>query len=134
MPMVTQVALKKREVLKVFGNDYNTKDGSGVRDYIHVVDLAKGHVKAVEYCNNNHKVESINLGTGIGYSVLELVNTFKKVNNIDVPYIITDRRPGDVAECYANPQKAYDLLGWKAEYDLVKMCRDSFLWELNSPN
>ncbi len=132
MPMINKVAQKELPVLKIFGNDYNTKDGTGVRDYIHVVDLAKGHVKAIEYIENFNTIESINLGTGKGYSVLEMVHTYMKVNNVDVNYVFTDRRPGDIAECYANPEKAYRLLGWKAEYDLEKMCRDSYLWSVNA--
>ena len=132
MPMITQVALKKQPVLKIFGNDYATKDGTGVRDYIHVVDLAKGHVKAIEFIENNNTIESINLGTGVGYSVLELINTFMEVNNVDVNYVFTERRSGDVAECYANPEKAFKLLNWKSEYSLDEMCRDSYLWSLNA--
>ncbi|HHT93160.1 MAG TPA: UDP-glucose 4-epimerase GalE [Clostridiaceae bacterium] len=132
MPMINKVAQQELPVLKIFGNDYNTKDGTGVRDYIHVVDLAKGHVKAIEYIENYNTIESINLGTGKGYSVLEMVHTYMRVNNVAVNYIFTDRRPGDIAECYANPEKALRLLNWKAEYDLEKMCRDSYLWSVSA--
>ena len=130
MPVLIEAANGTREFLDVFGSDYPTPDGTGIRDYIHVVDLAKGHVKAAEFVLNNKKIEAVNLGTGKGYSVLELMNTFKSVNNIDVPYRFTDRRPGDIAESYANPKKAYDLFAWKAEYDLAKMCKDSYLANL----
>lgn len=133
MPYVTQVAVGKREKLSVFGNDYDTPDGTGVRDYIHVVDLARGHVCAVNYALKTTGIEAINLGTGTGYSVLDLVNTFKKVNNIDVPYAIVDRRPGDIGTCYANPAKAKELLGWEAEYGLEDMCRDSWRWQSQNP-
>ncbi|MCU9595509.1 UDP-glucose 4-epimerase GalE [Caldibacillus thermolactis] len=134
MPYISQVAVKKREKLFVFGNDYNTHDGTGVRDYIHVVDLVKGHIKALEYLNNNTGIEAFNLGTGTGYSVLDLVKTFSEVNSVDIPYEITERRPGDVAICYANPEKAERMLKWKAEYDLRKMCEDTWRWQLQNPN
>jgi len=134
MPYITQVAVGKREKLYVFGNDYNTKDGTGVRDYIHVVDLVKGHIKALEYLDQHEGVEAFNLGTGTGYSVLELVNTFSEVNNVEIPYEIIERRPGDVAICYANPEKAEKLLHWKAEYDLRRMCEDSWRWQSQNPN
>ncbi len=127
MPYITQVACGIREKLFVYGNDYDTPDGTGVRDYIHVVDLARGHVKALGAINKNCGLDIFNLGTGHGYSVLDVINTFEKVNNIKIPYEIVARRPGDIAMCYANPQKAKDVLGWVAEYDLDDMCRDS--WE-----
>ena len=134
MPYISQVAVGKRERLSVYGNDYETKDGTGVRDYIHVVDLAKGHVAAIEYVAEHKGTEIFNLGTGIGYSVLEIVNTFSKVNNIEVPYVITDRRPGDIAECYADPKKAHELMGWDATKNLEDMCRDTWNWQKNNPN
>ena len=134
MPYVTQVASGKREKLSVFGNDYDTPDGTGVRDYIHVVDLAKGHVAACEYLDKNIGCDVFNLGTGIGYSVLDLVNTFGKVNDMEIPYVIVDRRPGDVARCYADASKAKEKLGWAAEKTLEDMCRDSWRWQSKNPN
>ena len=134
MPYITQTAIGRREKLGVFGNDYDTPDGTGVRDYIHVVDLAKGHVAAVKYVLENKGCEVFNLGTGTGYSVLEMVNSFMKVNNVNVPYVITDRRPGDIATCYANPEKSAEKLGWRAEKTLDDMCRDSWNWQKNNPN
>ncbi len=133
MPYITQVAVGRREQLSVFGNDYDTPDGTGVRDYIHVVDLAKGHVAAVEYVAKHTGCEVFNLGTGTGYSVLDMVNTFKEVNQVAVPYVITDRRPGDIATCYADPAKSEKLLGWKAEKSLADMCRDSWNWQSKNP-
>ena len=129
MPYITQVALGKLPKLHIFGDDYDTPDGTGVRDYIHVVDLAQGHVKAVDYLENHTGVQKVNLGTGEGYSVLQLVNTFKRVNNVDVPYQIDGRRPGDIATCYANCDYAKKLLDWTAQYDLADMCRDSWRWQ-----
>ena len=134
MPYITQTAIGRREKLGVFGNDYDTPDGTGVRDYIHVVDLAKGHVAAVKYVLENKGCEVFNLGTGTGYSVLDMVNSFMKVNNVNVPYVITDRRPGDIATCYANPEKSAEKLGWRAEKTLDDMCRDSWNWQKNNPN
>ena len=134
MPYVTQVASGKREKLSVFGNDYDTPDGTGVRDYIHVVDLAQGHVAACEYLNEHIGCDVFNLGTGIGYSVLDLVNTFGKVNGLEIPYVIVDRRPGDVAQCYADAGKAREKLGWTAKKTLEDMCRDSWRWQSNNPN
>ena len=134
MPYITQVAVGRREKLSVYGNDYDTHDGTGVRDYIHVVDLAKGHVAAVSYVNKFTGAEAINLGTGTGYSVLDIVNAFRTVNNVALPYAIVDRRPGDVAVCYADPAKSAALLGWKAEKTLEDMCRDSWNWQSNNPN
>lgn len=130
MPYITKVATGQIDVLKIFGNDYNTKDGTGVRDYIHVVDLAKAHVLAVENFKNNLNI--YNVGTGNGFSVLELVNTFKKVNNIDVPYIITDRRIGDVDACYACCDKIFKELGFKAIYGIEDMCKDSYTFAINN--
>lgn len=132
MPYITQVAMGKLPVLSVFGNDYNTKDGTGVRDYIHVVDLAKGHVKAIEYAKNNRGIEVFNLGTGKGYSVLDIINAFEKANNVKVPYVIAERRSGDIAECYAEVSKAEKVLKWHTEKDLVDMCKDSWNWQKNS--
>lgn len=129
MPYITQVALGKLPKLHIFGDDYDTPDGTGVRDYIHVADLAQGHVKAVDYLENHTGVQKVNLGTGEGYSVLQLVNTFKRVNNVDVPYQIDGRRPGDIATCYANCDYAKKLLGWTAQRDLADMCRDSWRWQ-----
>ena len=133
MPYITQVAVGRREELSVFGNDYDTPDGTGVRDYIHVVDLAKGHVAAVKYAAENRGCEVFNLGTGTGYSVLDMVHTFIDVNRIPVPYKIVDRRPGDIATCYADPAKSAEKLGWKAELDLADMCRDSWNWQKANP-
>ena len=133
MPYVTQVAVGKREKLSVFGNDYDTPDGTGVRDYIHVVDLARGHVCAVNYALKTTGIEAVNLGTGTGYSVLDLVKTFEKVNNVPVPYAIVDRRPGDIGTCYSNPAKAKVLLGWEAEFGLEDMCRDAWRWQSQNP-
>ncbi len=134
MPYISQVAVGKLRQLNVYGNDYNTHDGTGVRDYIHVVDLAKGHVSAIRYAAKNKGHEIVNLGTGTGISVLDLVSSFEKVNGIKIPYVITERRPGDVAECYADPSKAKKLLGWTAEKDVDDMCRDSCNWQKNNPN
>ena len=126
MPYITKVAKGILPELNVFGDDYPTKDGTGVRDYIHVVDLAKGHVDAIEYAERHRGVDVFNLGTGVGYSVLDIVKTFSKVNEIEVPYRIAERREGDVAECYADPGKAKEFLGWTATKDLEDMCKDSW--------
>ena len=126
MPYIIKVATKELPVLNVFGNDYSTKDGTGVRDYIHVVDLAKGHVCAINKILNETGCDCYNLGTGSGYSVLELINTFIKVNNIDIKYEIKERRPGDIDACYADPDYAYQKLGWKAELDINEMCKDAY--------
>ncbi len=134
MPYITQVAVGKREKLYIFGNDYDTHDGTGVRDYIHVVDLAKGHLKALEKVMASTGVDIYNLGTGIGYSVLDVVKSFEKATGEKIPYIITDRRPGDIAECYADPTKAFQELGWKAEKNLEDMCRDAWRWQVSNPN
>ena len=134
MPFITQVAAGRLEKLGVFGDDYPTHDGTGVRDYIHVVDLAKGHVKALDYSAEHKGTEIFNLGTGTGYSVLDIVKAFIKVNNIDIPYVIKERRPGDIAECYADASKAKEKLGWVAEKSLEDMCRDSWNWQSNNVN
>ena len=133
MPYITQVAVGRREYLGVFGNDYDTPDGTGVRDYIHVVDLAKGHVAAVGYAAANTGCEVFNLGTGTGYSVLDMVTSFAKVNNVEVPYKITDRRPGDIGTCYADPTKSREVLGWQAQKNLMDMCRDAWRWQKDNP-
>ena len=133
MPYITQVAVGRRDHLSVFGNDYDTHDGTGVRDYIHVVDLAKGHVAAVEYVSAHRGCEVFNLGTGTGYSVLDMINAFVEVNEVAVPYEIVARRPGDIATCYADPAKSTQMLGWKAEKNLHDMCRDSWNWQSKNP-
>lgn len=132
MPYILKVASNELPYLNVFGNDYDTPDGTGVRDYIHVVDLAKGHVKTIGKLCEANKVYIYNLGTGIGYSVLDLVNTFERVNDIKVEYKITDRRSGDVATCYSNPKKAKEELGWVAEKNIEDMCKDSWNWQKNN--
>ena len=126
MPYIVKVANRELDILSVFGDDYDTDDGTGVRDYIHVVDLAKGHLKAIEKVIRDKGVDAYNLGTGHGYSVLQLVETFKKVNDIDVPYQIVGRRSGDIAACFADPTYAEEQLNWKAEKEIEEMCRDSF--------
>jgi UDP-glucose 4-epimerase len=133
MPFITQVAVGRRNQLSVFGNDYDTHDGTGVRDYIHVVDLAKGHVAAVKFTCEHSGCEVFNLGTGTGYSVLDMVNTFVEVNQVSVPYQIVERRPGDIAVCYADPAKSQTVLGWNAEKSLADMCRDSWNWQSKNP-
>ncbi|KZD30198.1 UDP-glucose 4-epimerase GalE [Bacillus cereus] len=134
MPYVTQVAVGKLKELNIFGNDYPTKDGTGVRDYIHVVDLAKGHVKALEKILKTKGIEAYNLGTGKGYSVLEMVKAFEKVSGKKIPYKVIGRRPGDVAICFADVSKAKRELGWEAEYGLEEMCVDSWRWQVNNKN
>lgn len=133
MPYISQVAIGKLQQLSVFGNDYDTHDGTGVRDYIHVVDLAIGHVKAVDYARKHTGAEAINLGTGTGYSVLDLVNAFERENHVKVPYVIAPRRAGDIATCYSDPSKAERLLGWKAVHDVGDMVRDSWRWQSQNP-
>ncbi len=133
MPYIAQVAVGKLERLSVFGNDYPTKDGTGVRDYIHVVDLARGHVKALQKACNGQGVSIYNLGTGCGYSVLELVAAFAAACGRDIPYVITGRRAGDVAQCFADPKKALQELGWKAELGIARMCEDTWRWQRNNP-
>ena len=132
MPYIIKVATKELPILNVFGNDYDTKDGTGVRDYIHVVDLAKGHIKALEHLDIINGTCIYNLGTGVGYSVLDLINTFEKVNNIKVNYKIVDRRPGDIATCYADPTKAKEELGWVAEKTIEDMCMDAYNFVLKN--
>lgn len=132
MPYIVKVANKELECLNIFGNDYDTHDGTGVRDYIHVVDLSLGHLKACEKISKQTGIDFYNLGTGVGYSVLDIVNTFKKVNNIDVPYKIVDRRPGDIAACYADPSYALKELNWKAEKTIEDMCRDAYNYVLKN--
>ncbi len=133
MPYITQVAVGRREMLSVYGNDYDTHDGTGVRDYIHVVDLAKGHVAAVKFAMEHKGCEVFNLGTGTGYSVLDMVNTFRDVNQVALPYKIVERRPGDIATCYADPAKSREVLGWTATKTLADMCRDSWNWQSKNP-
>ena len=133
MPYITQVAIGRREKLSIFGNDYPTPDGTCVRDYIHVMDLAKGHVAAVKFATENKGTEVFNLGTGIGYSVMDTVNTFMEVNHVDVPYQIVGRRAGDIATCYADPAKIKEVLGWTAQETLADMCRDSWNWQQKNP-
>ena len=134
MPYITQVASGKRERLRVWGNDYPTVDGTGVRDYIHVVDLAQGHIKAVEKVLGGSGVDAYNLGTGIGYSVLDMVHAFETANNVKVNYKIAPRRPGDIAVCFADPKKAKELLGWQAQFGIEDMCRDSWNFVKQNPN
>lgn len=133
MPYITQVAIGSREMLHVFGDDYDTPDGTGVRDYIHVVDLATGHVKALQAIERKCGLAIYNLGTGCGYSVLEVVHAFEKANGVKLPYQIEPRRAGDIASCYSDPSKAQRELGWRAQYDLVDMCRDSWNWQRKNP-
>lgn len=133
MPYITQVAVGKLKELQVFGNDYSTEDGTGVRDYIHVVDLAVGHLKALENVMKTRGVEAYNLGTGTGYSVLQLVSAFEKVSGNKIPYKIVGRRPGDIAVCYADPMKAEEELGWAAERGIEDMCIDSWRWQEKNP-
>ena len=134
MPYITQVAIGKRECLGVFGNDYPTPDGTGVRDYIHVVDLASAHVSALQAITRKTGLAIYNIGTGHGYSVLEVVKAFIRVNGVDIPYQIKPRRAGDIATCYCDPAKAAKELGWKAQFGLDEMCRDSWNWQKNNPN
>ena len=134
MPYIAQVAVGRRSELHVFGNDYNTPDGTGVRDYIHVCDLAVGHVKAVEWALKNTKCDEFNLGTGNGTTVLELKNAFEKASGVEVPYVIDPRRPGDLDEVYADAKKAEEILGWTAKLSVEDMCRDTWNWQKNNPN
>lgn len=133
MPYITKVAVGELKELSVFGNDYNTPDGTCIRDYIHVVDLAKGHIKALEKLDTNCGLVIYNLGTGKGYSVLDIVKAFSKASNIDIPYKIAPRRPGDITVCYADPSKANKELNWHAEKDINDMCRDSWRWQSQNP-
>ncbi len=137
MPFISQTAVGKREFLSVFGGDYNTPDGTGVRDYIHVVDLAEGHVKAIDFLNSqdkNTKPLIVNLGTGNGYSVLDVVKAFEKASKKEIPYKIVDRRAGDIASCFADPSFAKEILGWEAKKDIEQMCADSWNWQSQNPN
>jgi len=134
MPYITQVAIGKRPYLSVFGNDYDTPDGTGVRDYIHVVDLAKGHIKALAAIKADCGLKIYNLSTGKGYSVLDIVKSFEKVTGVKIPYQIKPRREGDIAACYADASKAFKELGWKAELGIDDMCRDAWNWQKNNPN
>ncbi|MCM1569618.1 MAG: UDP-glucose 4-epimerase GalE [Roseburia sp.] len=134
MPYITQVAVGRRKELGVFGNDYNTPDGTGVRDYIHVVDLARGHVKALKKIEENAGLKIYNLGTGVGYSVLELVKNFEQATGVKIPYSIKPRRAGDIDMCYADASLAKRELGWEAEYGIQEMCADSWRWQKNNPN
>ena len=133
MPYITQVAVGRRKELGIFGDDYDTPDGTGVRDYIHVVDLAKGHVKALKALERKCGVEVYNLGTGRGYSVLEVVNAFMKATGVNIPYSIQPRRPGDIATCYSDPSKAKRELDWEAEFGIEEMCADAWRWQKNNP-
>ncbi len=134
MPYITQVAVGKRDHLSVFGNDYPTHDGTGVRDYIHVTDLAEGHVKALKAIEDNAGVSIYNLGTGKGYSVLDVVHAFEDASGVKIPYEIAPRRPGDIAECYSSPEKALRELGWKAKHNLYDMCLSSWNWQKKNPD
>lgn len=134
MPYITQVAVGKLKELGVFGNDYDTPDGTGVRDYIHVVDLARGHVKAIKKIEENPGLEIYNLGTGVGYSVLDIVKNFEEASGVKIPYIIKPRRAGDIATCYSDASKAKRELGWEAEYGIKEMCEDSWRWQKQNPN
>lgn len=134
MPYITQVAVGKLNELSVFGDDYDTPDGTGVRDYIHVVDLASGHLQALDYVMDQTGVEAFNLGTGTGYSVLDLVRAFEQESGKTVPYNVTNRRPGDIATCFADPTKSKQMLGFEAKHDIRDMCRDAWNWQSNNPN
>ena len=133
MPFISQVAIGRRDHLSIFGDDYDTHDGTGVRDYIHVVDLARGHVAAIEYMQDHKGEKAFNLGTGRGYSVLDMVKAFERVTGVKIPYEIAPRRPGDLATVYSSPDRSAELLGWKAEYDLDDMCRDTWTWQSRNP-
>ena len=136
MPFISQVAVGKREYLSVFGNDYDTHDGTGVRDYIHVVDLADAHIKALNYLTNIPITNILitNIGTGVGYSVIDVVKAFEKASGVDIPYTIVPRRAGDIAKYYSDPRYAKEVLGWEAKRDLEQMCRDSWRWQSKNPN
>ncbi|MCB4753214.1 MAG: UDP-glucose 4-epimerase GalE [Sulfurovum sp.] len=133
MPLIAQTAVGKREKISIFGNDYNTHDGTGVRDYIHVMDLSEGHLKALEKIGNMNGVLTINLGTGRGYSVFDMVKTFEKVSGKEIPYVIAPRRSGDIAQCYADPSYAKEVLGWEAEKGIEEMCEDTWRWQSMNP-
>ena len=134
LPFVAQVAVGRREFVNVWGNDYPTPDGTGVRDYIHVVDLAAGHLKALERLTNHAECRAVNLGTGLGYSVMDLLHAFELASGKSVPYRIASRREGDIASCYADPTQAAELLGWRATRDLPMMCADAWRWQNGNPN
>ena len=134
MPYISQVAIGRRDHLNVFGNDYDTPDGTGVRDYIHVVDLARAHLKAIERAVSVTGTEYYNIGTGVGYSVLDIVKAYEKATGKKIPYRVVARRPGDIAECYADPTLAAEKLGWRAEYGIDRMCRDAYHWQSMNPN
>lgn len=134
MPFITQVAVGRRSVLSIFGSDYPTPDGTGIRDYIHVVDLAAGHLRALEKLADSPGLLTLNLGTGQGYSVLDVVKAFERASGRPIPYVLADRRPGDIAACYADPARAADLLGWRAERGIDAMCADSWRWQSENPN
>lgn len=134
MPYITQVAVGKLKELGVFGDDYDTPDGTGVRDYIHVVDLAVGHVKALQMVEKNAGLKVYNLGTGVGYSVLDIVKNFEEATGVKIPYVIKERRPGDIATCYSDATKAKEELGWEAQYGIKEMCADSWRWQSTNPN
>ncbi len=134
MPFIAQTAIGKREYLSVFGDDYDTHDGTGVRDYIHVMDLANGHVKALDKIDSFNRVMTINLGTGKGYSVLDMVKAFERASGVKIPYKIAPRRAGDIATCYADPSYAKEVLGWEAKRGIAEMCEDSWRWQSNNPN
>ncbi|CAM7162254.1 UDP-galactose-4-epimerase [Escherichia coli] len=134
MPYICQTAIGKLNEVHIFGNDYNTHDGTGVRDYIHVMDLAEGHVAAVKASNEGENCKIYNLGTGKGYSVLDLIKTFEQITNVAVPHIFVGRRPGDIAECWSDPSKAYEELNWRAKKDLADMIRDAWKWQVQNPN
>ena len=133
LPYVSQVAAGRREFLSIFGDDYATHDGTGVRDYIHVVDLARAHLRAIEWAEKTTGIDYFNIGTGTGYSVLDIVHAYEKATGAKVPYRIVARRPGDIDECYANPEKAARVLGWHAEYNLEDMCRHAYGWQTQNP-
>ena len=134
LPFVAQVASGVRDSVLVFGGDYPTKDGTGVRDYIHVVDLARGHIKALEFLDSNRGVLTCNLGTGTGYFVFDVLKAFERASGRKVPYTLVDRRPGGVAQCFADPKYAKQVLGWQAEFDLDRMCEDAWRWQRQYPN
>ena len=134
LPYIAQVGIGKLKALSVFGNDYPTHDGTGVRDYIHVVDLAKAHIKALMFTDKNTGIDYFNIGTGVGYSVLDIVKAYEKASGLKIAYNIVERRPGDIAECYADPSKAKNVLGWESEYGIETMCEDLARWQTNNPN